>query len=325
MSGRRRPPEPTSPREPAAKTLAARVRELEGVSWEKARELVRSGKVDVDGATERDPAARPRDGARVEVHKSRPRVAPGGLDDARLLYVDRDVVVVDKPPDVMTVPFDEGDRDTLVDRVRVALRRRAKGEGELRYDPELGVVHRLDKHTTGVLVFTRTFAAKRHLAQQFREHSVERTYLAIVHGQCRSATHESYLVTDRGDGLRGSHGLFRRAKGAPPPDARRAVTHVERLEGLRGATLVECRLETGRQHQIRIHLAEDGRPLVGETVYVRDYEGERISAPRPMLHARTLGFVHPRTEQEMRFASEVPADFEAVLARLRVPSGGGAR
>ncbi len=315
MAGKRRPPPKEERREPpAARTLAARVRELEGVPWERARELVRSGRVDVDGSTELDPAARPAEGARIEVHAGRPKRAPGALAPDRIVFVDRDVVVVDKPAGVMSVPFEPEDRDTLVDLVRIALRRRERGGPK--YDPELGVVHRLDKQTTGALVFARTFAAKRHLAQQFREHSVERAYLAIVHGDCRAGTHETTLVADRGDGLRGSYGRFRRAKGPPPPDAQRAITHVERLAALRGATLVECRLETGRQHQIRIHLAEAGHPLVGEPVYVRDYEGPRIAAPRPMLHARTLGFVHPRTGVTMRFDSALPPDFVETLVRL---------
>ncbi|MBC7171767.1 MAG: RluA family pseudouridine synthase [Polyangiaceae bacterium] len=227
------------------------------------------------------------------------------------MYADRDVVVVDKPVDVLTLPYDPTDRDTLVDQTRVALKRRDRG-----YDPDLGVVHRLDKHTTGVLVFARTFAAKKHLGQQFREHSVERAYLAIAHGNCPSATHESILLANRGDGLRGSYGRFRRPKGPPPADARRAVTHVEHIASLRGATLVECRLETGRQHQIRIHLAEAGNPLVGEQVYVRDYKAPLIPAPRPMLHARLLGFVHPRTGATMQFESPCPADFIETFERL---------
>lgn len=320
MAAKRRPPGQKRRAPGAPRTLAARVRELEDVPWERARELVRTGKVDVDGARALDPTMRPAESARVEVHAERPRSPQGKLAPERLLYVDRDVVVVDKPAGLMSVPFEPEDRDTLVDLVRFALRRRERGPE--RYDPELGIVHRLDKHTSGALVFTRTLAAKRHLAQQFREHSIERVYLAIVHGDCRSGTHETTLVADRGDGLRGSYGRFRRPKGPPPADARRAVTHVRRLAQLEGATLVECRLETGRQHQIRIHLAEAGHPLVGEPVYVRDYRAPRIGAPRPMLHARTLGFVHPRTGQAMRFDAALPADFVETLASLgaRPPS-----
>jgi 23S rRNA pseudouridine1911/1915/1917 synthase len=95
------------------------------------------------------------------------------------------------------------------------------------------------------------------------------------------------------------------------------VTHVRPIEALDGATLVECRLETGRQHQIRIHLAEAGHPLLGERVYIRDYGGPRIDAPRVMLHARSLGFVHPRSGEALAFEREAPADFADVLAALR--------
>src|SRR5690606_29457894 len=101
-----------------------------------------------------------------------------------------------------------------------------------------------------------------------------------------------------------------------PSDAKRAVTHVRALERLAGATLVECRLETGRQHQIRIHLSEAGHPLVGETVYVRGFAGPRIEAPRPMLHALELAFDHPRTGERVRFEKAPPEDFRAVLRAL---------
>jgi 23S rRNA pseudouridine1911/1915/1917 synthase len=89
------------------------------------------------------------------------------------------------------------------------------------------------------------------------------------------------------------------------------------IAALDGATLVECRLETGRQHQIRIHMAELGHPLVGEDVYIRDYRGRKTEAPRPMLHARVLGFVHPRTGKAVRFEREAPEDFRALLQRLQ--------
>src|SRR6266699_1747515 len=103
--------------------------------------------------------------------------------------------------------------------------------------------------------------------------------------------------------------------------AKRSVTHIRPIAGLVGATLVECRLETGRQHQIRIHLSELGHPLVGERVYIRDYSGRKIEAMRPMLHARTLGFVHPRTGERMSFEREAPDDVRAMIASLRPTRG----
>jgi 23S rRNA pseudouridine1911/1915/1917 synthase len=185
------------------------------------------------------------------------------------------------------------------------------------HDTGLGVVHRLDRETSGLVVFTRTAQAKRELAAQFRAHDLERSYVALVHGDLGEARIESFFLEDRGDGLRGSWGAFRRARGEPPPDAKRAITYVKPLESLSEATLVECRLETGRQHQIRIHLAERGHPVVGEKVYIRDFDGPRIEAPRTMLHARTLGFAHPRSRGEARFEKEAPEDFRSRLESLR--------
>jgi 23S rRNA pseudouridine1911/1915/1917 synthase len=169
-----------------------------------------------------------------------------------------------------------------------------------------------------VLVFARTLAARKHLQRQFRAHSIERRYLALAQGiLTRPRTVESDFIPDRGDGLRGSYGHFRKPKGPLPDDAQHAVTHIAPREALRGATLVECRLETGRQHQIRIHLSELGHPLLGEQVYARDYKGPKLSAPRPMLHAAVLGFAHPGTNAQVRFESPLPSDFARTLAQLR--------
>jgi 23S rRNA pseudouridine1911/1915/1917 synthase len=209
------------------------------------------------------------------------------------------------------VADEPGTKGTLADHTRTVLRRMGSG-----VDSKLGVVHRLDRDTSGLMVFARNASAHRMLAAQFRAHDIERAYHAIAHGRVDAAHIESYLMADRGDGLRGSHGHYRRAKGDPPTDAKRSVTFVEPLQRLAGATLVQCRLETGRQHQIRIHLSELGHPLVGERVYNRDYTGPVIEAPRAMLHARTLGFVHPRTGNAMSFEREPPEDFLAMLASL---------
>jgi 23S rRNA pseudouridine1911/1915/1917 synthase len=288
------------------------------LSWNKARDLCRSGRVRVNGQVVLDPAARIASGDEVTFDRTAPKLRKGALEAGALVHVDADVVVVNKPAGLMSVPFEHGDKDTLIDITRAALRRSQRG-----YDPELGIVHRIDIDTTGLLVFTRNLAAKKHLSAQFRVHSVHRRYLAIAHGHVVGRTFDSTLIRDRGDGLRGSLGHFRAARGKPPDDAQHAVTHVQLLERLSQpdpstlASLVECMLETGRQHQIRIHLSEAHNPLVGERVYIRDYRGPRIEAPRPMLHAAELGFEHPRTGKEMRFKLDPPEDFQNVLSRLR--------
>jgi 23S rRNA pseudouridine1911/1915/1917 synthase len=294
-------------------TVAAVVREQTGVSWSRARDLCSAGRVTVDGERCVDPAARITRDAIVAVSERGPRLEKGPLARSAIVFADRDLVVVDKPAGMLTVADEAGNKDTLVEYTRTLLRRIGGGGT----DAPLGVVHRLDRDTSGVMVFTRTADAKRKLAAQFRAHDIDRIYHAIVHGDLTEARVETDLVMDRGDGLRGSHGHFRRARADAPPDARRSVTHVRPIAALSGATLVECRLETGRQHQIRIHLSELGHPLAGERVYIRDYVGVRIEAPRTMLHARTLGFVHPRTAQHVSFEREAPEDFRAMVESLR--------
>src|SRR5262249_36629012 len=146
-------------------------------------------------------------------------------------------------------------------------------------------VHRLDRDTSGLVVFARTKEAERHLGRQFRAHSIARKYLAIVRGKAKSGRIDSYLVRDRGDGRRGSAVDYK--------EGQRAVTNIRVLEDLGDYTLVECELETGRTHQVRIHLGEQGTPLCGETVYDRPLHGAPLPddshAPRMALHAAVLG------------------------------------
>ena len=293
-------------------TLAALVRERTGLSWARARKLCTDGRVTVDGERCLDPAIRVGPNSVIVIDAHGAKVERGPLARDAIVFHDCDIVVVDKPPGMLTVGY-EGEKDTLAEHARMVLR---KVDSSAR-DSGLGVVHRLDRETSGLVVFTRTSQAKRELAAQFRAHDLERSYVAIVHGVATEARIESFFLEDRGDGLRGSWGVFRRARGEPPADAKRAVTHVKPLESLSGATLVECRLETGRQHQIRIHLAESGHPVVGEKVYIRDFDGNRIEAPRALLHARTLGFTHPRSRIEVRFERQAPEDFRSRLESLR--------
>ena len=298
-------------------TVAAVVREQTGVAWSRARKLCTEGRVTVNGERCLDPASRVPPDAVVVVDEQAPKHRTGPLPESAIVFFDRDLVVIEKPAGMLSVADEPGNKDTLGVHTRTLLRQMG-GRGE---DAALGVVHRLDKGTSGLMVFARTAAAQRLLAAQFRAHDVDRIYQAIVHGAVDAKHIETHLILDRGDGLRGSYGHFRRPKGGPPGDALRAVTRVKPIARLKGATLVECRLETGRQHQIRIHMSELGHPLVGERVYIRDYPGVKIEAPRAMLHARALGFAHPRSGERVLFQREAPADFQAMLERLR-PDGG---
>jgi 23S rRNA pseudouridine1911/1915/1917 synthase len=293
--------------EQAGLTVAALVRELNpGLSWSQARDLCRGGRVWIDGTAATDPARRLAGGEKVEIRSAAAR------RPELVVHLDPEVAVVRKPAGILTVPFEREDRDTLLALARVAVRRIEASKG-LPPNPTLRAVQRLDKETSGLVVFARSVHAQRHLQEQLAEHTVTRRYLAIAHGKVEDGVHDSLLVPDRGDGLRGSWNRH----GSPPPTARQAVTCVRVKQRLRGATLVTCELETGRQHQIRIHLAEAGHPLVGETVYIRDYRGPVIPAPRPLLHATVLGFRHPRGDRPMSFEDPPPADFAQALERLK--------
>jgi 23S rRNA pseudouridine1911/1915/1917 synthase len=298
---------------PSESTVAAIVRDQTGATWSRARNLCTEGRVTVNGERCLDPALRVPPGATVVVDERAPKLRTGALPESAIVFLDRDLVVVDKPAGMLSISYEPGDKDTLFDRTRILLRRMS-GRGRL---PELGAVHRLDRETSGLMVFARTVDAKRILAAQFRAHDIERVYHAIAHGAVAAQRVETHLIEDRGDGIRGSHGRFRRPRGGIPPEAKRSVTHVRPIAALAGATLVECRLETGRQHQIRIHLSELGHPLVGERVYIRDYAGRKIESMRPMLHARVVGFDHPRTGQRKSFEREAPQDFLTMLESLR--------
>ncbi|HKA89243.1 MAG TPA: RluA family pseudouridine synthase [Haliangiales bacterium] len=286
----------------AGAALAAFVRAQTGRPWSEVKRWIETGKVFVDGERAVDAGRRLAAGARVELRMAAPRRREG--PEVRIVFEDAHLVVIDKPAGVSSVPYDEKEAGTAMDLVRDAWRRQGKPATSV----PLHVVHRIDKDTSGLLVFAKTKRAETGLAAQLRAHAVARLYVCVAHGDVAAARIESELVDDRGDGLRGSS---RRAG-----QGKRAVTHVAPMRRLRGATLCEVRLETGKTHQIRIHLAEAGHPLVGERVYIRDYAGPLIASPRLLLHAATLGFAHPVTGTPMSFSSPLPGDFSEVTTRL---------
>jgi len=291
-------------------TVAAALRAgLPGQSWNNLRALCTSGKISVDGEREIDPARRLAGGETVTWKLTAPdprRTAtrPG----FRIVFEDGHLIVIEKPEGISSVPYEPRERGTALDLIREAWRRQAKHA----VATPLYTVHRIDKDTSGLLCFAKTKLAERGLHQVFKNHQADREYIAVAHGQVRSSRIESNLVADRGDGIRGS---TRHAH-----EGQHAVTHVEVIESFPAATLCRVRLETGRTHQIRIHLAEKGHPLVGETVYLRDHtRAGRALLPsqRLLLHAATLGFIHPVTGEHLHFASELPPAFAAELQNLR--------
>jgi len=290
--------------EVAGQTLAAFVKAQTGAAWSVAKRHVTTGKVFVDGACVTQIDHRLTAGQQVELRMAAPKPRDPERE-GELVFDDTHVVVIDKPAGVNSVPYEERETGTAMDLIRGAWRRMGKPATSV----PLHVVHRIDRATSGLLMFAKTKKAELGLAAQLRSHAMERQYICVAHGVVTSRRIESHLVPDRGDGIRGSTTRVSQGK--------RAVTHVEAREALRGATLCAVRLETGKTHQIRIHLAEAGHPLVGETVYIRDYAGPLITSARLMLHAATLGFVHPVTGEHVALSSPLPPDFTAVVDRLR--------
>jgi 23S rRNA pseudouridine1911/1915/1917 synthase len=295
---------------PADKTVAAALREqLPGLSWQKVRELCASGKVAVDGVVELDPARRLAGGERVTWNMAKPdprkRVERPGF---RVVFEDGHLIVIEKPEGISTVPYERKETGTALDLIREAWRR----HGKRATATPLYTVHRIDKDTSGLVCFAKTKLAERGLHHVFKHHLADREYLAVAQGHVRPGRIESRLVENRGDGLRGSS---RR-----PDDGQHAITQVEVVERFAAATLCRVRLQTGRTHQIRIHLSEQGNPLVGETVYIRDLlrrGGKPIPSPRLLLHAATLGFEHPVTGQRLAFSADPPPEFVAMVDKLR--------
>ena len=309
------------PAEQAGLTLAALLRQrLPGQSWNQVRRLIDTRRARVNGELCLDPARRLKEGETVEL-LARPAAKPRQEEALVIRHLDEHVVVVEKPSGISTVrhPVERNWTErrkalspTLEDLVPKIIARR---EGRVRKGPlpRLRVVHRLDKETSGLVVFARTVAAERGLGKQFHAHTVIRRYLAVVSGFVPPQRIATRFVRDRGDGRRGST--------ADPDEGREAITHVDVVERLPGYTLLACRLETGRTHQIRIHLAELGHPVCGDKVYHRLADGrelpDRSQAPRLALYAVELGFLHPMTHKELHWEMPLPPDLEAFLDRLR--------
>lgn len=304
----------------AGQTLAALLRVwLPGQSWSQVRKLIAGRRVLLNGELWLDDARRLKAGDTVEI-LAKPVPEPRLIDQIVIRHIDEHVVVVEKPSGVSTVRH-PAEREWLEERRLLTptlddlvMRQIGCQLPQKKHDPRprLRIVHRLDKETSGLVVFARTVEAERGLGQQFKRHLVKRRYLALVPGRVAKQTICSNLVRDRGDGRRGST--------ATGP-GKEAITHVDVEEALPGFTLLACRLETGRTHQIRIHLAELGHPVCGEKVYNRKPGGEPIGddsgAPRLFLHAVELGFVHPVTGEGLHWDMPLPAELREHLEKLR--------
>jgi 23S rRNA pseudouridine1911/1915/1917 synthase len=281
-----------------------------GLSRRRARDVIEKGQVSVAGQVVTEAGRLVAETAAVEWDPNRKAVRRARLS-LPILYADESVLVLDKPAGLLSVATAPGldDEDTAFARVKEYARHLDPRRGYA------GVVHRLDRDTSGALAFALSPEARGALRAMFREHALDRRYLALVKGAPR-ADHGrvSLPIAEEYEG-------GRRRVARPGEAGRDAVTHWTVRERLEGAALLELRLETGRQHQIRLHLAHEGWPILGDPVYGRGARSG-VRATRQMLHAWLLAFDHPLTGRPVRAESPLPEDFARALAALR-PRGRG--
>lgn len=284
------------------------------LSRERLKVLITAGSVSRAGQAARDPARRAAAGDLFAVAVPEPAPAHNEAQDIPLVvaFEDEHLIVVDKPAGLVVHPAAGNLDGTLVNALLHHCGGSLSGIGGV---ARPGIVHRIDKDTSGLLVAAKTDRAHEGLAKQFAAHSVDRRYRAIVAGHPRPAdgTVDATLARSPAN----------RKKVAVVAHGKRAVTHYRTLEPLRDAALVECRLETGRTHQVRVHMASIGHALLGDPVYGRVRGGtaallRELGFQRQALHAAYLGFKHPVTQDDLGFESRWPADMQELFSRLHV-------
>jgi len=295
------------------RALAAAVPTL---SRERLKALIRSGALARDAVAVRDPAIKVRGDETFTLAVPEPEPAHNEPQDIplRVIFEDEHLLVVDKPAGLVVHPA-AGNRDgTLVNALLHHCRGSLSGIGGV---ARPGIVHRIDKDTSGLLVVAKTNVAHEGLAKQFAAHSIDRRYLAIVNGvpKAKEGTVDAPLA--RSSTNRKKISIVEGERG------KRAVTHWQRLQILSDAALVECRLETGRTHQVRVHMASIGHPLLGDPVYGRSGRAhgkllKELQFHRQALHAAELGFTHPVGRHRLSFSSGMPPDMQELFNALGV-------
>ncbi len=296
------------------KALAGLVPSL---SRERVKALILEGQVkSADGKDVRDPSRKVEAGQSFLLHLPEAVPAEAQPQDIPLsiAYEDAHLVVVDKPAGLVVHPAAGNPDGTLVNALLHHCAGQLSGIGGV---ARPGIVHRIDKDTSGLLVVAKSDIAHEGLAKQFKDHSIARLYQAIVSGHPRPLAGTVDTWIGRSDRDRKKMAVQREERG------KHAITHYRTLESLSGAALVECRLETGRTHQVRVHMAHLGHALVGDPVYGSRGKAlgtilNRLEFRRQALHAARLGFIHPVTGERLEFDSPLPADMQELLSQLRL-------
>ncbi|WP_374409007.1 RluA family pseudouridine synthase [Pelagerythrobacter sp.] len=287
--------------------------EASGLSRERVKALMGEGRVSVGGAVVRGASAKATEGAAfaIDVPPSTPLAAEAQDIPLDIVFEDDHLIVVNKPAGLVVHPA-VGNRDgTLVNALLHHCAGRLSGINGV---ARPGIVHRIDKDTSGLLVVAKTDAAHEGLARQFADHTISRAYLAVCAGHPRPAAGTVAGRIGRSDANRKKMAVL-----APESTrGKHAVTHYRTLKFLRDCALIECRLETGRTHQVRVHCASIGHPLLGDSVYGRTPAALRpllrqIGFARQALHAAALGFDHPITGERVDFRAELPADMRELI------------
>ena len=295
------------------RALAAAVPTL---SRERLKTLIRTGAVESRDGAVRDPALKVKGGEALSIAVPEPTPAHNEPQDIPLAIVFEDdhLLVLDKPAGLVVHPAAGNLDRTLVNALLHHCAGKLSGIGGV---ARPGIVHRIDKDTSGLLVVAKTDVAHEGLAKQFAAHSIDRRYLAIVTGVPKTSGGIVDAPLARSVTNRKKIAIVEGNRG------KRAVTHWRRLDALKDAALVECRLETGRTHQVRVHMASIGHPLLGDPVYGRSGKThgkvlKELGFQRQALHAAGLGFTHPVTKHRLSFSSPMPPDMQELMQQLGV-------
>lgn len=295
------------------RALAAQIPTL---SRERLKVLTKAGALTRDGGAVRDPAIKVKGDERFQLAIPDPTPAHNEPQEIPLViaYEDEHLLVVDKPAGLVVHPAAGNREGTLVNALLHHCGGSLSGIGGV---ARPGIVHRIDKDTSGLLVVAKHDRAHEGLAKQFADHSIDRRYLAIVSDVPRFAEGAVDAPLARSSHDRKKIAIVGEGKG------KRAVTYWRKLKDLKDAALVECRLETGRTHQVRVHMASIGHPLVGDPVYGRTRRAHRellksLGFHRQALHAAHLGFIHPVTKDRLSFDSALPSDMQELFSALGV-------